>query len=94
MERVFDGGITAAAHAVYVRGFDQVGQLEYNPLVNGVRPLDVGGVPGTSGSVLQFTSWADSWFRGLILSLHKRWGARYRFLAVYTLSKAEDMATD
>ncbi len=94
LERVFREEITAAAHAVYVRGFDQVAQLEYNPLVKGVRPLDVDGVRGTSASVMQLTSWADSWYRGLIVSLQKRRGARYRFLAVYTLSKAEDMATD
>lgn len=54
----------------------------------------MGGMPGISGSLMQFTSWADSSFRGLILSLHKRSGARYRFVAVYTLSKGEDMATD
>jgi hypothetical protein len=57
---------------VYVRGFDQVAQLEYNPLINGVRrPLDVDGVPGTSASRMQLTSWADSWYRGLLVSLEK-----------------------
>lgn len=94
VERAFREGMTATAHAVYVGGFEQVAQLEYNPVVKGVRPLDVNGVPGTSASVMQLTSWAESWYRGLIVSLQKRRGARYRFLAVYTLSKAEDMATD
>ena len=94
VERAFGGGITATAHAVYVRGFDQAAQLEYNPLVKGVRPLDVDGVSGTSASVMQLTSWADSWYRGLIVSLQKRRAARYQLLAVYTLSKTEDLAAD
>lgn len=94
VDRLFHGGITVAAQAVYVRGFDQVAQLDYNPLINGVRRIDDGDDPGSSASVMQLTSWADSWYRALILSIQKRQGARYRFLAVYTLSKAEDMATD
>jgi hypothetical protein len=89
------GGLTLSARFVYVRGVDQVGTIEYNPVINasGSRPQDVNG-PGTSASVSQYTSWADSWYRGLTLSVRKRFGGRSEFLALYTLSKAEDLATD
>ena len=87
VDRVLGAGMTASVRAVYVRGLDQVGGLEYNPLINGVRPLDGGGVT-------QYTSWAQSWYRGLLVSIQERLGARSQFLAAYTLSKAEDTATD
>ncbi|MGE5359970.1 MAG: TonB-dependent receptor [Bacteroidales bacterium] len=88
LERVLAGGLTLSADGVYVRGFDHVGAIEYNPRINGVRPV------ASLGSVWQFTSWADTWYRGLTLSLRKPFNGAFGFLAAYTLSKAEDMATD
>ena len=42
--------------------------LDYNPLVPSLgpnrRPADVNGVPGTSASVLQYTSFGETWYRG------------------------------
>ena len=51
--------ITLSANFVYVRGFKQLGTIDYNPVVPalgpGRRPEDVGGVAGTSASILQYT---------------------------------------
>jgi hypothetical protein len=44
--------------------------------------------------VLQYTSFGDTWYRGLVLSAGKRFSKRHQFLASYTLSKAEDTSTD
>ena len=54
------------------------------------------GVPvsGTSASILQYTSFGETWYRGFMLSLTKRFEERYQFRASYTLSKAEDDSTD
>ena len=52
------------------------------------------GRAGTSASVLQYTSFGETWYRGLTLSAAKLLGHRYQFLASYTLSKAEDTSTD
>jgi hypothetical protein len=94
--------ISVAANFIYVRGHDLVGTLDYNPLVPalgaGRRPDDlvVNGVsmPGTSTTVLQPTSFGGTWYRGLTLSLTRRFSDRYHFLASYALSKAEDDSTD
>jgi hypothetical protein len=47
-------------------------------------------VPGTSASVLQYTSFGESWYRALLLSLEKRFNQRHQLLASYTLAKTED----
>lgn len=86
-----------SASLVYSRGFTFLGALDYNPLVAdlgpGRRPEDVGGRPGTSASISQYTSYGQTWYRGLILSVSKRQGPN-QVLASYTLSEAEDNATD
>jgi hypothetical protein len=90
------------ADFIYVRGRRQVGTLDYNPVVPSLGPnrrpgdLVIGGVPvaGTSSSVLQFTPFGDTWYKGLALSLSKRLADRYQFLVSYTLSEAEDTSTD
>jgi hypothetical protein len=82
---------------VYARGLDQIGTIDYNPVVNpatGGRPLDVNGVPGTSSSVLQYTTWGETWYKGLALSVRKRLSRNYQFLVSYTLSEARDTSTD
>ena len=97
----FPRGFRLETDVIYVRGFNQVGTLDYNPIIpelgTGRRPEDlvVGGVPaaGTSASVLQYTTFGETWYKGLTVSVAKN-VARSRFQAVYTLSKAEDTSTD
>jgi hypothetical protein len=96
---------------VYVRGFNLVGTIDYNPVLPvrlgpARRPNDLpcstnpaatcvnGGIPGTSASVLQYTTFGESWYKGVTLSLNKRFSRHHEFLLSYTLSKAEDLSTD
>lgn len=53
-----------------------------------------GGIPGTSASVLQYTDFGESWYKGLTVALSKRLSDHYQFLLSYTVSKAEDTSTD
>ncbi len=90
--------ISMSADAVYVRGHHQIGTIDYNPVVPslgaGRRPNDIDGKAGTSASVLQYTSFGESWYKGVTLSLNKRLADNYQFLVSYTLSKAQDESTD
>jgi hypothetical protein len=90
--------MTVSTTFLYGRGFNQLGTIDYNPLVPelgaGRRPADVGGRPGTSASVLQYTSYGETWYRGLTLAVRKRFADRYQFLASYVLSKTEDNSSD
>jgi hypothetical protein len=61
---------------------------------NPAAPCVNGGIPGTSTSVIQTTSFGESWYTGLALAVHKRFSGRSQFLLSYTLSKAEDTSTD
>jgi hypothetical protein len=89
---------TLAATGIFARGFNRLGTIDYNPVVPalgaGRRPADVNGVARTSASVLQYTSFAETWYRALTLSLDgaPRQGVTVR--VAYTWSKAEDTATD
>jgi Carboxypeptidase regulatory-like domain/TonB-dependent Receptor Plug Domain len=95
----------------YVRGFNQPGTLDYNPVLttrlgSGRRPNDLpcsanpaapcvnGGIAGTSASVLQYTAFGESWYKGLTVALSKRFSRHYQYLLSYTFSKAEDTSTD
>ena len=84
--------------ATRVRGFNLVGTVDLNPVVlalgPGRRPEDVNGIAGTSASILQYTSFGETWYRALLASWRKRLGADGQLLASYTLSTAEDTATD
>jgi hypothetical protein len=60
----------------------------------GRRPQDVNGVAGTSASILQYTTFGETWYKGLTVSLNRRYSGRHKFLLSYTLSKAEDNSTD
>jgi hypothetical protein len=60
----------------------------------GRRPNDIGGRAGTSATVLQYTSYGETWYRGLTLSVSKRFSRNSQLLVAYTLSKAEDVSTD
>jgi hypothetical protein len=110
VQRAIGTTLSAAVDFVYVRGFNQVGTIDYNPVVaalgTGRRPNDLpcsanpaapcvgGGIPGTSASVLQYTSFGETWYRGLTASVRGRLAGNGQFLASYTLSKAEDNSTD
>jgi len=86
------------ANVIYVRGRHQLGTIDYNPVLPdlgpGRRPNDVGGRAGTSATLPQYTSYGQSWYKGLAVSLNKRFSHGYEFLASYTLSKAEDTVND
>jgi hypothetical protein len=92
--------LSFGAHVIYVRGFNQLGTIDYNPIVSnpgGIaphRPADINGVPGTSASVLQYTSFGETWYRGLTLTLERRLTRGTSVTADYTLSKSEDNSTD
>ncbi|MPY88350.1 MAG: TonB-dependent receptor [Luteitalea sp.] len=92
------GQMAVAINYVFVRGFNQVGTIDYNPIVPALgpnrRPLDVAGVPGTSASLLQYTSYGHTWYQGISVALRKRFSHQTELLASYTLSKAEDDTTD
>jgi hypothetical protein len=98
-ERAIGEGFTVAADMLYVRGKHQLGQIDYNPRIPGLgsptrRPNDVGGADGTSASVLQFTSFGETWYRGATVSIQKRDNVGSQLLISYTLSKSEDNSTD
>jgi hypothetical protein len=57
-------------------------------------PCVNGGISGSSTSVIQFTSFGESWYKGLTIELGKRLSRHYQFVASYALSKAEDTSTD
>jgi hypothetical protein len=102
IDREVGNQIAVSANFVYARGHEQLGTIDYNPVTNpvtGTRPEDtigVNGLPiaGSSASVLQYTSFGETWYRGMTLSATKRLSNRYQFLVSYTLSKAEDNSTD
>jgi hypothetical protein len=98
IDRALGRDISFSANAVYVRGKHQIGSIDYNPtspsLGAGRRPDDVSGRAGTSASVLQYTSFGETWYRGLTVSLNKRFAQGSQVLVSYTLSKAEDTSTD
>jgi len=97
-DRALGADLSLAANFVYVRGKNQLGTIDYNPVVPalgaGRRPNDVGGRAGTSASILQYTSFGETWYKGMTVSLNKRLRNHYQFMASYTLSKAEDNSTD
>jgi Outer membrane receptor proteins, mostly Fe transport len=97
-DRAVGQTISVAVDALFVRGRHQIGTIDYNPVVPslgaGRRPNDVNGVAGTSASILQYTSFGETWYKGLTLSLNKRLSSNYQFLVAYTYSKAEDTSTD
>jgi hypothetical protein len=97
-DRALGPDISFSANAVFVRGKHQLGSIDYNPTIPALgprrRPNDVGGRAGTSASVLQYTSFGQTWYRGLTLSLNKRFSQGSQVLVSYTLSKAEDTSTD
>jgi hypothetical protein len=98
VDRELPGRASVAVNFVVARGFDELGTIDYNPIVPdlgaGRRPADVNGVRGTSASVLQYTSFGETWYRGMTVSLDKRLGQQWQLIAAYTVSKADDTSTD
>jgi len=97
-EQALGADFALSANGMYVRGKHQVGTVDFNPVLPalgaGRRPNDVGGVAGTSASILQYTDFGETWYKGLTVSLSKRMSHHYEFLLAYTLGKAEDNSTD
>ncbi len=97
-DRAIGANLGFSADVLYVRGKNQLGTIDYNPIVPslgaGRRPNDVNGVAGTSASVLQYTSFGETEYKGLTVALNRRLANHYQFLVSYTLSKAEDNSTD
>jgi hypothetical protein len=97
-DRAIGSNFSASIDALWVRGKNQIGTIDYNPIVPslgaGRRPNDVNGVAGTSASILQYTGFGETWYKGLTLSLNKHLANNYQFLLSYTYSKAEDTSTD
>jgi hypothetical protein len=97
-EQALGQDFALAANVVHVRGKHQVGTVDYNPVVPslgaGRRPNDVNSIAGTSASILQYSDFGETWYKGLTVSLAKRMSHRYEFLLSYTLGKAEDTSTD
>jgi hypothetical protein len=98
VEQQLPARLAFTADVIYVRGFDQLGTIDYNPLVPslgpGRRPADMNGVPRTSASVLQYTSFGETWYHGLRLTLNRRIANGSGLAVSYTLSKAEDNSAD
>jgi hypothetical protein len=98
IDRAIGADASLSANFIRVRGRHQLAAIDYNPIVPslgpGRRPNDVGGRAGTSASVLQYTPYGESWYRGLTLSLNQRFSGRHQLLVSYTLSEAEDTSTD
>jgi carboxypeptidase family protein/TonB-dependent receptor-like protein len=98
LEQAIGADFALSANAVYVRGKRQVGTVDFNPVVPalgaGRRPNDRGGIAGTSASILQYSDFGETWYKGITVSLSKRRSHRHEFLLAYTLGKAEDNSTD
>jgi Carboxypeptidase regulatory-like domain len=97
-DQAFGADFSLSVNGVWVHGQHQVGTIDYNPVIPSLganrRPNDRNGVAGTSASVLQYTDFGETWYKGLTVSLTKRMSHSVEFLASYTLGEAEDNSTD
>jgi hypothetical protein len=97
-EQALGKDFSLTVNALYARGKNQLGTIDYNPVIPALgasrRPNDVGGVPGTSAQVLQYTSFGETWYKGITATINKRYSKGSQFLVSYTLSKSEDNSTD
>ena len=94
LTRLVGAATTVSVDLVYAHGLNQLGVLEYNPIVPalgpGRRPNDIAMMAGTSTSVSQFTDFGETWYRGLLVSATRRFGTRGDVRVSYTWSAAED----
>jgi hypothetical protein len=90
--------LTLSVDGLFAQGRRLLGVVDLNPLVPalgpGRRPNDGGGRAGTSTSLFQFTNYGESAYHGLAVALRKRMSHGFEGLAAYTLSEAEDTASD
>ena len=90
--------LAVSVSGVATMGNRYVSAIDYNPLLPslgpGRRPADVNNIAGSSASVLQYTPWGKSWYRGLVVSATKRLSRGSQALVSYTLSEAEDSISD
>jgi hypothetical protein len=97
-ERALGSDFTVSANFLYVRGKHQLGTVDFNPVVPSLganrRPNDRNGIAGTSASILQYSDFGETWYKGFTFSLGKRMSRNTEFLLAYTLGKAEDNSTD
>ena len=98
VDRELPHRIRMAASYVFARGFNQLGTIDYNPLV---PALGAGRRPARCrrpGGHVRIRSSVHVVRRDLVQRPdavgRKTLGHRYQFLASYTLSKAEDTSTD
>jgi hypothetical protein len=98
VNRQLGSHVAVSISAIATRGYRYVGSIDYNPLISslgpGRRPDDVDNVAGSSSSVLQYTPWGESWYRGLLVSATKRVSRGSQAMLSYTLSRAEDSVSD
>jgi hypothetical protein len=98
-EQAIGKSVSITVNAMYARGKHQLGTIDFNPRVPALgnpasRPNDVGGRPGTSASILQYTSFGETWYKGVTATIQKHYGKGSQLLVSYTLSKSEDNSTD
>ena len=98
VNRQLASDVTLSVAGIATRGSHYVSSIDYNPLMPslgpGRRPADINGVAGTSASVLQYTPWGESWYRGLLISVTRRLARGLQATGSYTLSDAEDSISD
>ncbi len=98
VNRQIAADVAVSVSGIGTKGNRYVGSIDYNPLVPslgpGRRPADNNSIAGSSASMLQYTPWGESWYRGLIASVTKRLSRGSQAMVSYTLSKAEDSISD
>jgi hypothetical protein len=98
IDRELAGDMRLSATFVRARGHHLLSLIDYNPIVPelgpGRRPNDIDGVAGTSTSLFQYSSLAETWYTGLWVSLEKRFSGRSQFLVSYTVSNARNNVDD
>ncbi len=97
-EQAIGKDFALTVNGLYARGKHQLGTIDDNPVVPslgaGRRPNDIGGRAGTSASILQYTSFGETWYKGITATVEKRYSKGSQLLISYTLSKSEDNSTD
>jgi hypothetical protein len=86
VQRELMADLSASADFVYVKGYDAIRQKYLNPIIPGTlveRP------DPTRGQVITIESAGKSLYRGLFLTLNKRYSHGWSMYASYTLSSAK-----
>ena len=98
LNRQLAADLAVSVSGIATKGNRYVSPIDYNPLMPslgpGRRPADPNGIAGTSASILQYTAWGESWYRGFLVSLTRRLSRGSQAMASYTWSRAEDSISD